>query len=74
MRLIYFSLLEIRVFESNEELKVLLEDVQMPTKEHGTISLHGYSKYLIDLRLFTLCREMEFVTFSVGETGICLLP
>ncbi|XP_040213797.1 dipeptidyl peptidase 4-like isoform X2 [Rana temporaria] len=34
---------EIRVFESNEELKVLLEDVQMPTKEHGNISLHGYN-------------------------------
>ncbi|XP_018412198.1 PREDICTED: dipeptidyl peptidase 4-like [Nanorana parkeri] len=32
---------EIRVLETNEELNVLLQDVQMPTKEIGNLSLHG---------------------------------
>ncbi|XP_072274347.1 dipeptidyl peptidase 4-like isoform X2 [Pyxicephalus adspersus] len=34
---------EIRVLESNAELGALLEDIQMPTKELGNISLHGFN-------------------------------
>ncbi|KAM3917278.1 dipeptidyl peptidase 4-like [Leptodactylus fuscus] len=41
---------EIRILESNEELGVLLEDIQMPTKERKSISLHGFELwYLLTL-------------------------
>ncbi|XP_063789705.1 dipeptidyl peptidase 4-like isoform X2 [Pseudophryne corroboree] len=34
---------EIKIFESNVELKLLLEDIQLPTKEREVISLHGFN-------------------------------
>ncbi|XP_075036858.1 dipeptidyl peptidase 4 isoform X2 [Mixophyes fleayi] len=34
---------EMKIFESNEELGTLLDDIQLPTKERNNISLHGLS-------------------------------
>ncbi|XP_056391349.1 dipeptidyl peptidase 4-like isoform X2 [Hyla sarda] len=38
---------EIKILESNEQLAVLLEDIQMPTKERNNITLHGYNLWYI---------------------------
>ncbi|KAM8933520.1 dipeptidyl peptidase 4-like [Pelodytes ibericus] len=33
---------EMKVLEDNEDLRILLEDIQMPTKENKSITLHGF--------------------------------
>ncbi|XP_071977984.1 dipeptidyl peptidase 4 [Engystomops pustulosus] len=38
---------EIKILESNEELGLLLEDIQLPTKVRKSISLHGFDLWYI---------------------------